>query len=44
MNRPWSREETIIVFNLYCKIPFNKASKNNPEVKVANLIDRRLAR
>lgn len=41
MNRPWSREETIIVFNLYCKIPFNKVSKNNPEViKVANLIDR----
>lgn len=41
MSRPWSREETIIVFNLYCKIPFNKASKNNPEViKVANLIDR----
>lgn len=28
--KPWSREETIIAFNLYCKIPFNKSSKNHP--------------
>ena len=37
----WAREEEIIVFNLYCKIPFQSSSKNNPEViKVAELIGR----
>ena len=39
--RLWTREESIVVFNLYCKIPFNKSSKFHPEViKVANLINR----
>lgn len=39
--RLWTREEEIIVFNLYCKIPFKKSSKNHPEViKIANLIGR----
>ena len=39
--RLWIREETIVVFNLYCKIPFNKSSKFHPEViKIANLINR----
>lgn len=39
--RNWTREELIIVFNLYCKIPFKESSKNNPEViKIAELIDR----
>ena len=39
--KPWSREEEIIVFNLYCRIPFQKSSKNHPEViKIANLIGR----
>lgn len=23
----WSREETILAFDLYCKIPFSKISK-----------------
>ena len=39
--RLWTREEEIIVFNLYCKIPFNKSSKFHPEIiKIANLINR----
>lgn len=37
----WTRDEEIIVFNLYCKIPFNRSSKNHPEVKrIAQLIGR----
>ena len=39
--RLWTREEEIIVFNLYCKIPFQRASKNHPDViRVAELIGR----
>lgn len=42
MNRNlWTREEEIIVFNLYCKIPFQNSSKSNPEViKIAKIIGR----
>lgn len=37
----WTREEEIIVFNLYCKIPFKASSKNHPDViRIANLINR----
>ena len=37
----WSREETIIAFNVYCKIPFEKSSKTHPLiVKYANLLGR----
>ncbi|MCR5833598.1 MAG: HNH endonuclease [Selenomonadaceae bacterium] len=37
----WTREEEIIVFNLYCKIPFQRSSKDNPEViRIAKLIGR----
>lgn len=37
----WTREEEIIVFNLYCKIPFKRSSKNHPDViRIANLIGR----
>lgn len=28
----WTREELILCFNLYCKIPFGKMHKGNPEV------------
>lgn len=28
----WTREETIIAFNLYCKIPFKDSSKTHPDV------------
>lgn len=39
--RRWTREESIIVFNLYCKIPFKNSSKFHPEViRIANLIGR----
>lgn len=37
----WIREQTIIAFNLYCKIPFQKASSTNPDiVRVAKIIGR----
>ena len=37
----WTREETIIAFNVYCKIPFKSSSKTNPVViKYANIIGR----
>ncbi|XDD42495.1 HNH endonuclease [Leptospira sp. WS60.C2] len=37
----WTREETIIAFNVYCKIPFNKSSKSNPIIiKYAKIIGR----
>lgn len=39
--RLWTREEEIIVFNLYCKIPFQNSSKNNPDViRIAKIIGR----
>lgn len=37
----WTREETIIAFNVYCKIPFKSSSKTNPTIiKFANIIGR----
>lgn len=37
----WTREETIIAFNVYCKIPFKNSSKTNPTIiKYANIIGR----
>lgn len=37
----WTREETVIAFNVYCKIPFKSSSKTNPTViKYANIIGR----
>ncbi|WP_028666538.1 HNH endonuclease [Runella zeae] len=37
----WTKEETIVAFNVYCKIPFKSSSKNNPiVVKYANIIGR----
>jgi len=37
----WSREETIVAFNLYCKIPFAKATKSLPEIiELSKLIGR----
>ncbi len=35
------RDEEIVVFNLYCKIPFQRSSKKHPDVvRIANLIGR----
>lgn len=37
----WSRAETIVAFNLYCKIPFGKINKSNAEViQLAKIIGR----
>ncbi len=41
MERNWTREETIIAFNVYCKIPFKESSKTNPTViQYAHLLGR----
>lgn len=38
---PWTREELILAFDLYCRIPFKKTKTNNPDViKLASLIRR----
>ena len=40
-NNNWTKEQTIIAFNVYCKIPFKSCSKNNPTVlKYAKIIGR----
>lgn len=37
----WTKEETIVAFNVYCKIPFKSSSKTNPVIiKYANIIGR----
>lgn len=41
MANNWTREQLIVAFNLYCKIPFAKAVQTNPEViRVASIIGR----
>ena len=40
-NPNWTREQLILAFNLYCKIPFGKNSKTNPQIiQLAELIGR----
>lgn len=37
----WTKEETIVAFNVYCKIPFKSSSKTNPTIiKFANILGR----
>ena len=37
----WSREETILAFELYCRTPFSKISQTNPEIiALAELLGR----
>jgi putative restriction endonuclease len=37
----WTREQTIIALNLYCKIPFNRVGSNHPEIiRIAKIIGR----
>lgn len=37
----WTREESILAFDLYCRIPFKKTKANNPEViKLAHALER----
>ncbi|WP_299583546.1 HNH endonuclease [uncultured Sunxiuqinia sp.] len=41
-NPNWTREEHIVAFNLYCKIPFTKINENYPPVvELANIIGRK---
>lgn len=28
----WSREETILAFDLYCRVPFGKINQGNAEI------------
>lgn len=40
-NEKWTREQTIVAFNLYCKIPFNKVSSNHSDIiKFSKIIGR----
>ncbi|MFA9392674.1 MAG: HNH endonuclease [Prolixibacteraceae bacterium] len=40
-NNNWTKEETIIAFNVYCKIPFKSSSKSNSIIiKYANILGR----
>lgn len=37
----WSREQTIVALNLYCKIPFNRVSSKHPDIiRIAKIIGR----
>ena len=39
--RRWTREETVVVFNLYCQIPFKDSNKSHPDVqRFAKLVNR----
>lgn len=41
MRKAWSREESIIAFNLYCKIPFSKIHYKHPDIiELAPLLGR----
>ncbi len=40
-NNNWTKEETIIAFNVYCKVPFKSTNKSNPTIiEYANIIGR----
>lgn len=32
--KPWTRDELIVAFDLYCRIPFQKTKASTPEVKI----------
>jgi hypothetical protein len=32
MRRPWSRDELLIAFNLYCRMPFGRLHQRNPTI------------
>ena len=37
----WTKEQTIVALNLYCKIPFNRVSSNRPDIiRIAKIIGR----
>ena len=40
-NKDWTREEHILAFNLYCKIPFGQIHTHNPRViQLARMLGR----
>jgi putative restriction endonuclease len=40
-NDNWTREQTIVALQLYCKIPFNKVSSRHPDIiRIAKIIGR----
>ena len=40
-NTNWTRDELIVAYNLYCKLPFGRLHNRNPEIiSLANLIGR----
>lgn len=40
-NPNWTRDQLVLAFNLYCKIPFGKISKTNPQIiQLAEMIGR----
>jgi putative restriction endonuclease len=40
-NDNWTREQTIVAFNLYCKIPFNRVTSSHPDIiRIAKIIGR----
>src|SRR5688572_8506665 len=40
-NKDWSREEHVLAFNLYCKIPFGRQHSRAPEIiDLAKLLNR----
>jgi putative restriction endonuclease len=37
----WTKEQTIVALNLYCKIPFNRVSSNHPDIiRISKIINR----
>lgn len=41
MKSTWTREQTIVALNLYCKIPFNRVSSNHPDIiRISKIIGR----
>ncbi len=37
----WTKEQTIVALNLYCKIPFNRVSSSHPDIiRIAKIIGR----
>ena len=42
-NQDWTREEHILAFNLYCKIPFGSIHMNNPRIiELARILGRKV--
>ena len=41
VRKPWSRDELLVAFNAYCRIPFGRLNKSNSEiVKLSRMLGR----